>query len=296
MKALGFPFLYKIYRRKLFPKISKIRGTTRLSNFLAKLASLSLKRYPYPPYTVLDFDWDVLIILDACRYDLFCKYLGKECSYIISVGSKTGEWFKNTFRERRVEDIVYVSGNPWISKYFVKKLFGSIPFYHLEEVWKYGWDERIGTTLPSEVTRASIKLVNRYPSKRFIIHYLQPHHPFVKLRFRGVYPFVKLNFKKIHNEDIYRWWRKGVAKSVWYFFEQGMISKEKILDAYYYNLIWVMNEVKKLGKILKMKKQQTFITSDHGNHLGENNIYAHLKGLRTEELVKVPWIDLEEVI
>ncbi|MFX0073197.1 MAG: hypothetical protein ACFFAO_19130, partial [Candidatus Hermodarchaeota archaeon] len=46
---------------------------------------------------VMDEDWDYLIILDACRYDAFCEYIGFEVDYIISYGSSTTEWCIHNF-------------------------------------------------------------------------------------------------------------------------------------------------------------------------------------------------------
>jgi hypothetical protein len=40
---------------------------------------------------VIDEDWDNLIVLDACRYDLFCEVSGLNAEMKISRGSCTGD-------------------------------------------------------------------------------------------------------------------------------------------------------------------------------------------------------------
>ena len=57
------------------------------------------------------------------------------------------------------------------------------------------------------------------------------------------------------------------------------------------NLKLVMKEVKKLFDELHGK---VVITSDHGNHLGEYRVFGHMKGLRTKQLVKVPWLVVKD--
>ena len=45
---------------------------------------------------VMNEDWDNLIILDACRYDLFNAVAGINSDYIISRGSDTAEFLRET--------------------------------------------------------------------------------------------------------------------------------------------------------------------------------------------------------
>jgi hypothetical protein len=263
-----FPLLFKAYELKIFPKIKRVRGASHLRHLLAKLSSLSLKRYPRPKKTILDKKWDKLIVLDACRYDLFTEWFGKNCEYIISVGSHTSEWVKRTFCGHDCSDIVYVSGSPFVSEFMLWKICGVNPFFHLEPVWKYGWNKKLKTVLPREVTKASIKLAKKYPNKKMIIHYIQPHYPFVGK--------TKLILK---NDD-----------TLYAYLRSGKISREVVWEAYLSNLDLVMEDVKKLADKLDGK---VVVTSDHGDHLGENNIYGHLPGLRTEELVKVPYVTVD---
>lgn len=62
--------------------------------------------------------WDILIILDACRYDFFRKvygnYLPGHLKKRKSRGSGTTEWLAKTFKE--VYDITYISANPYVKQ------------------------------------------------------------------------------------------------------------------------------------------------------------------------------------
>ena len=57
-------------------------------------------------------------------------------------------------------------------------------FYMVVNVWDFGWDERIGTVPPGEINRAVLRFYLKYPRKRFIIHYMQPHAPYLSAKFR----------------------------------------------------------------------------------------------------------------
>lgn len=66
----------------------------------------------------VDQDWDTLIILDACRNNLFHEVVDKskfdEITTVRSPGSFTREWISETFDDKH-GDIVYVTGNPIVS-------------------------------------------------------------------------------------------------------------------------------------------------------------------------------------
>jgi hypothetical protein len=70
---------------------------------------------------IYDEDWDICIILDACRVDAL-RILSSEYEFLndigvkMSVGSSSKEWMVNTFRYSYKEDInntVYLPGNGW---------------------------------------------------------------------------------------------------------------------------------------------------------------------------------------
>lgn len=228
-------------------------------------------------------DWDYLIVLDACRYDVFKEIVDKKANYVISGGSCTQEWLEWNFKQK-YNDVIYIAGNPHFSSLHLKKTLGFNPFYDVNEVWNYGWDEAINTVPPNQVTQATIDTLNNYPDKRMIIHYNQPHHPFLK-------------DKEILEMDDGSWntlkgglWG-GTKKTIWDFVKNGEISVNRVKKAYRENLKIVMIEVKKLEKILQGK---IILTSDHGNFFGKYGIYGHIPNFRAEELVKVPWVILKD--
>jgi hypothetical protein len=69
---------------------------------------------------VYEKEWDILVVLDACRADLMREALGQRDGFgdvetLYSVGTKTNEWLSKTFDDQyaeRIAETIYVSGNP----------------------------------------------------------------------------------------------------------------------------------------------------------------------------------------
>lgn len=232
---------------------------------------------------VMEEDWDYLIVLDACRYDTFKEVVDERAKYVISGGTATGVWMVWNFREK-YKDVIYIAGNPHFASVHLKKTLGFNPFYMVKEVWDYGWDSTLKTVPPEEVTIAALDTLKKFPEKRMIIHYNQPHHPF-------------LSDKELTERDDGTWhtlegglWG-GQKKTVWDLARQGEVSIERVKKAYKGNLKIVMKEVKKLKEELPGR---VILTADHGDLFGEYGLYGHGHSLRAEGLVKVPWVILKD--
>ena len=218
---------------------------------------------------VLEENWDNLIILDACRYDVLKEVLGKDIDYRISRGSTTREWVRENFPDEKYDDIVYVAANPWVHK------VSGISFHKLIPVWRDGWDEELGTVHPKTTTEFALKAIKRYPDKRFIVHYLQPHAPYI----------VDNDISTKHVNHVREFVRQ---------LETGKLDPVKVWDVYKRNLEATLPYVYELIEALS---GTTVVSSDHGELFGKRVLFytfaAHPWGLRVPELVKVPWVVYE---
>lgn len=120
----------------------------------------------------MDKEWDTLIILDACRADIFEEVVDIEVfdsySPVASLGSHSSEWTRRNFVGRTLDDTVYVSANPHTT------LLADGTFHELIEVWKK--HEAVPNEIdPSKITDISVNTHNKNPDKRLIIHFMQPH-------------------------------------------------------------------------------------------------------------------------
>jgi hypothetical protein len=144
---------------------------------------------------VLGTEWDYLVVLDACRYDVFAEvygeYLDGDLEGRTSVGSATPEWAAKTFTGDH--DIAYFSTNPFINSLGIplsEMDWGGSCDYdwsaadHITEVvdlWQEAWDDDVGSVLPGAVNDAVRERRDLIEATdRTVIHYMQPHAPFIR--------------------------------------------------------------------------------------------------------------------
>lgn len=231
---------------------------------------------------VVDADWDTLMILDACRADLFEEVTDTarftEYRRVRSLGSSTPEWTKRNFAGGEFGDIIYVTGNPQISKY------AGDAFHDVIEVWDGAFDGERKTVLPERVAEATRDALDRYPNKRIVAHFMQPHTPF--LRRDEIFPDGHGVTDAVLDESPEEF--KTMLDAV---------GRDVVWDAYADNLRVALNEVEPL---LAELSGRTVVTSDHGELFGERGPplylrhYGHKTGIRHPALVEVPWAVAEQ--
>ena len=281
---------------------------------------------------VMEEDWDFLIILDACRYDYFRDvyqeyFKDGKLEKTISPAIETIEWVEKNFREY-YGDIIYISTTPFINskKCMYRRGFcfdAKKHFYKIVDLWDGGWDYNIGTVRPEKVNKAALKEHLLHPDKRMIIHYMQPHAPYLSME--KLYLDMKKNDgrdkRKKFEDNIWKWiltdnMKKILTEKCMLIFSTEfiwrlnkifhfrkvhplhiemawrMIGKEGIIEAYTENLHRVLEHVQELVRNLHGK---IIITSDHGEMLGENGFYGHGYPLpRHPKLVEIPWFVIEK--
>jgi hypothetical protein len=244
---------------------------------------------------VMKEDWDNLLLLDACRYDIFSKInsLDGELEYRISKGSNSPQFINNNFCGE-YHDTIYVSGNPFL----VDIEPGT--FYDVVSVFDE-WDSEIHTIPPEAVKDRALSVHQNNPNKRLIVHFMQPHIPYLgktgdKIRremnevttpkgWGHTPPDENNNKSKI----------EGTKESFAPAIEGVDITREDLRTAYRENLQIVLQHV---GDLISKIDGKSVISADHGEHLGERlwptyeRVYDHPPYF-SEELRKVPWLIVE---
>lgn len=226
--------------------------------------------------------WDNLIILDACRYDAFaeCIDIDGTLQSRISKGGQSLEFLEANFDSGPYNDIVYVSANPYTGEI-------DSEFFKLINVWDTGWSSEYETVLPETLTEAAIEAHEEHPDKRLIVHYMQPHMPFIGER--GMQYRREYDIDNPDNSD-----SPALGPALHYGLAD--ISVDEAWDGYMENLSIVLESVEGL---LEEVDGKSVITSDHGELFGEwvgpvpAPIYGHTPAIRSEPLVKVPWFVVE---
>ncbi|MBC5792918.1 MAG: hypothetical protein H8Z69_02645 [Nanohaloarchaea archaeon] len=213
--------------------------------------------------------------MDACRHDLFEEVVG-ESDYRYSLGSNSSEFVEKNFSEGDWSDTVYVTANPHFHKTHFESLTGKKAeevFHEVFHTYETDWNKDERTIMPEDVARDAETAANLFPDKKLIIHFMQPHYPFLNS------DLEESGIRIVDGEG---------GKTIWERAERGEIDKREVRGAYKRNLEIVMEYVKDLNL-----EGTTRVTADHANLFGEGGIYGHPKEAHVKPLLRVPWYDLK---
>lgn len=224
---------------------------------------------------ILDEEWDLCIVLDACRADLMHEFIGEydfvDGATTRSVGSATFEWMPKIFCSKRdFSDVTYICANP-----FSEEFLEPSSFARLEEVWKTQWDSNLGTVPADAVTDIAISIGREYSPSRLLVHYMQPH-----------VPFVPSDWSTGPQVDEFSSANASSGLDEFEQLEDRIRTEEQVWSGYRNNLGYALESVSLL--LSNFDAERAVITSDHGNAFGEWGFYGHptvpIDCLRT-----VPW-------
>jgi hypothetical protein len=236
---------------------------------------------------LIEEDEFVMIIFDSCRYDYFREmytdYYSGELEKVYNTNTYTKQYQRSIWTEEY--DITYIAGGPVITdRNFELSNLSYRPSEHFEEivnVWDRGYKKELGVTPPEAVTKEAIDC----DASRMIVHYFQPHAPYIgDVRLRSETPAV--DSKKDSNIQN----RKESILDIYEEIEANEISGDKLKSAYRSNLERVMSAAKPL---ISETTSKAVITSDHGELLGEDDRYLH-GGLPHRILCELPWFIAED--
>lgn len=267
---------------------------------------------------ITEKSWDCLVILDACRYDYFREvydeYLNGDLQKVVSPGSATREWLEGIFRCRDYSDVVYVSSHPFVNSRGIEPaegFDGTNHFHEVIDVWDRGWDDELETVPPEAVVESTRLALEKFPNKRIISHFMQPHYPYLSLKSLGggFSDAVNKVKRKDHSSQTLRSFVGSVGERL---FGKSRMHKirgflglakpkrveaiakkygeKELHNAYRQNLKSALEGVKELVDILKGK---IVISSDHGELLGEDRLYGHPSNEDNPILRRVPWLEVE---
>ncbi|MFP4626425.1 MAG: hypothetical protein ACLFNI_07525 [Natronomonas sp.] len=259
-------------------------------------------RYPIGT-NAFEREWDALIVLDSARVDAM-REVAPEYEFIESVdsiwsvGSNSQEWYLQTFVDRYADSIsktALISSNPNARAVLEERdlaLRDTTPFLitNLNTVDVDCFDyveftrdhdrpfsdvsdrtETVGTIQgPPYITERAIA-AGRGESERLVVHYFQPHRPFV----HGL--VAEDRDMTIAEERPY----ETIA--------EGGVDSDELYSLYLDNLRIVLDSI---GVLLEnLDAEKVVITSDHAELLGELGQYGHFFGVPHPALKKVPWVE-----
>jgi hypothetical protein len=217
-------------------------------------------------------DWDLLVVLDACRYDAFARrsWLPGTAERRRSRGSHTSEFLWGSFAGRELHDTVYVTAN--VQPYVYRE---AIDCHHVEHAWLDGFDAEAGTVPPDALADAALSAAERFPRKRVVAHVLQPHYPFLggpSFEHGTVAFWEAVAAGDVDaTPDLLRTWHERTL-------ERALPAVERLLEGV---------------------EGRAVVTADHGTALGERvhpvpvREWGHPWGVYAGPLVTVPWLVVE---
>ncbi len=254
-------------------------------------------------------DWDNLLILDACRFDIFkeINFISGDLDFVLSKGSHSEEFYEKNFEDKLYDDTIMISANPYTpiiaknSFFRLKTTLGEDQTTgNKPRVDKIETDNgraieatHINNVHPERLNDIALDAVKEYPNKRLIVHYMQPHDPYLGKTAKEI--------RESFNEEGYkfRYWADPDRVSehdpngLMALATEGYLSSEEMVSVYKENLRIVLEYITELISTVSGK---TVITSDHGELLGEqvgSKQFFHYNNMYVEELRKVPWLTID---
>jgi hypothetical protein len=257
----------------------------------------------------IERDWDNLLVLDACRYDIFNEVnnLSGDVDFVISKGSHSEEFYKKNFSNRPFHDTVVVTANPYTP------IVCSDAFYQIEATYssdtvlqnkrrvkqvkkedgKTVHASHIDNVHPKKVNQLAFETYSNHPNKRLIVHYMQPHDPYIGEK--------AAELRDTYRDEgfVFRYWdsfdeiknNNTIVNSLMDLAIEGVLTSDELSTVYNENLEIVLEYIKHLIEQLEGK---TVVTADHGELLGKTEVagnrFYHPKNTYVKELRKVPWV------
>lgn len=233
-------------------------------------------RHPYSD------DWDLLVILDACRYDML-REIQEDYPFLqnverrTSLGGRSAMWMERMFSAEyrdEIGDTAYITANPHSDIVLGgPNVADPKDFALLDEVWQYGWDSNAGTVPAETVTDRAVANGRSTSAERVVVHYMQPHFPSIPNPEVGGH----LELSEVGDE-----WKQ----SIWDQLKEGQVSTNEVWEAYRANLAYVLEKLHTL--LSNFDAETAVITADHGNAVGDGGFFGH-GGYPTHSVWEIPW-------
>jgi hypothetical protein len=226
-------------------------------------------------------DWDLILVLDACRVDTLRQIAGWPVESEVSPASCTPQWLKNIATDGIFDGSHIISGNPQY-----EKVDADLGCETIEPFWKRHWNATLQTILPEPILERVDEILEEH-SRDVVAHLQQPHWPYVaKLNEEWLLAYDELGPWTIGNEEV---------TSVQVAMQRGLIDAEAAKRAYEASVRSVWETVVEYLARWVDHGYTIIVTADHGETFGrfrDFGFYEHPCSCHLAPLVNVPWIEL----
>lgn len=227
---------------------------------------------------------EIVIILDACRYDKFIEVQEKmgfkgETLEVWSPAHQTADWYKYYWGNRKDDTRILVSGSavPW-RKHWVGDLLKN--FYRTVPVWDDPEKcDALDNPSVDLIMHEANKMKTVNPTKKLLIHMMPPHLPFYGKR-GYEWCMNKFGGKRTNRLNFYDYIKGQDWNQIREYYNESIETALKEI----FEHKWILN-------------YHTVITSDHGEIIEEGKGYGHSQFQRETPLLRiVPWHTVSEGI
>ncbi|WP_147376628.1 alkaline phosphatase family protein [Halopiger aswanensis] len=238
-------------------------------------------------------DWDNLLLLDACRYDILQSLADREIEKIVSVGGRSSEFIEEAMNGKELYDTVYISSNPHVEMTLDDGVFHDV-IKTYGESWKNQRTNDHTKFHPENVYNIAKDNIESYSDKYIVVHFMQPHGPYFGEKAKHLRQELasEYNIRFTRLPDTEENGKKQYA-DLMYAAKDGYLSAAQIHEVYIENLKLVLEYAEKLANELNGK---TVISSDHGENLGNpGGVFSPKYGHNgySPEVRFVPWMEFE---
>jgi len=276
----GFTYSLRKFRFKAFEDVLLRHILVPLTHVISKTYRLKSQHEMFNK--ILNEDQFLLIILDACRYDVFAHVYKRYFQGILvpvkSYGAFLPEWIPKLFRDPRWHG----------TRIFKAKLFIKPHDISIRDMIERRDIEIFEISPPKERLTVHPQMLVNFVLKiglkdKNIVWFMQPHYPWL------AYP--ELSKKVLKDIMIYEFLPGSLEKNLL----SKKIHREDIIKAYIANLTVTLREVKRLIEVYRETFKDSgiiVVTSDHGEMLGEYGLYFHHPSYNVPQLIVVPWLEV----
>jgi hypothetical protein len=225
-------------------------------------------------------NWDVLLVLDACRLDTCRDAVDWPVQEVTTPASCTPDWLAAAADRGLFAGKTVLTANPQYQKF-------EFEADSIEHFWESHWDERRQTVLPEPVLDRVTEHVNG-DSPPVIAHLQQPHWPYVariddewELAYPDLGPWTD------GNEEI-----AGMQVAM----ARGKIDVERAYSAYRASVRSIWRTLLPAIESWVADGQTVVVTADHGEvfgRLADATMYEHPCKVGIRPLTAVPWVEFD---